>query len=315
MLSGFPSFVLMPISFVLFCINLAVCGTLVFLGGVLKFIVPSKRFHRWLYQPMHTFYRRWISTNMDILKAVNNVEIEISGAENLKKDGWYLLLANHQSWLDIFVIAGFAHNRIPEPKFFLKDSLKRVPFLGMACWALDMPFMKRYSKAFIEKHPHLKGQDIETTKKSCQSFKTNPTTIINFVEGTRFTKQKHNHQKSPFRNLLTPKAGGIAFTLAALGDRFDKILNVTVLYPENPGHVMKDMLKGKLTKIRIHVEQLPVTEDLVGDYFHDTEFKAGFQTWLNESWQSKDTLIDKLHEASAREASLKSKMKNPTSAH
>ncbi|NMP32492.1 acyltransferase [Thalassotalea sp. M1531] len=308
MLSGLPSFILMPFAFILFCFNLAFSGTFVFLGGLLKFLIPIKAFHHMLYRPMHTFYRLWAYNNTLIIKLVNPVQWEVIGAEHLSKDAWYLMLANHQSWLDILVIAELARQHTPEPKFFLKESLKKVPFLGMACWALDMPFMKRYSKAFIEKHPHLKGQDIETTKRSCQSFQSNPTSIINFVEGTRITKTKHQTQQSPFNYLLKPKAGGIAFTLATLGEHFDKILNVTLIYPDNRGHIMKDMLKGRLTKIVVHVEQIEVTDALIGDYFADEAFKDNFQLWLNEQWQAKDALIQQLYHQNAQESVVNSQL-------
>lgn len=240
---------------------------------------------------MHVIYRRWAYNNVAIINRFNNIDWQIDGDQNLSTDAWYLLIANHQSWLDIIVLAGVAKNRFAEPKFFLKDSLKKVPFLGMGCWALDMPFMKRYSQAFLKKHPELKGKDIETTKKSCLSFKNKPTTIINFVEGTRFSNHKHQSQRSPFSHLLKPKAGGIAFTLAALGEQFDKVLNVTLLYPDNTKLTMTDVLKGKLTKVIVNIEQVPISNKITGDYFNDDKFKLSFQQWLNGLWQAKDDEI------------------------
>ena len=151
-----------------------------------------------------------------------------------------------------------------------------------------MPFMKRYSKSFIEKYPHLKGKDIESTKKSCQQYKHTPTTIINFVEGTRFTKEK---KQEHFNYILPPKAGGIAFTLAAMGPQFDKILNMTLIYPDNRGHVMKDMLSGNLQRIVVNVEQIEISDDVIGDYYTDGKFKSSFREWLNEQWKNKDLLI------------------------
>ncbi|WP_448213396.1 acyltransferase [Colwellia sp. MEBiC06753] len=313
MLSWLPSFILLPVSFVLFSFNLAFSGSFVFLGGLLKLLIPFKWFHRILYRPMHTFYRLWTYNNTLIIRLTNNVTWQVSGADQLNKDAWYLVMANHQSWLDILVVAEFARTSIPEPKFFLKESLKKVPFLGMACWALNMPFMKRYSKAFLAKHPELIGQDIETTKKSCQSFRDHPTTIINFVEGTRFTSKKHQQQQSTFNYLLKPKAGGIAFTLATLGEQFDKVLNVTLLYPENPGHVMKDMLCGRLTKIIVQVEQIEVSEALIGDYDNDPVYKTSFQSWLNQQWQQKDLVIEKLYRQNELESPVKTTLNQQSS--
>lgn len=240
---------------------------------------------------MHYIYRCWALNNYVVMTLFNNITWTVKGDNNLNKASWYLLIANHQSWLDIFVLSNFCRVHIPEPKYFLKESLKKVPFIGMGCWALDMPFMKRYSKSYLKKHPHLIGSDIETTKKSCRKFKHTPTTIINFVEGTRFTEEKHKRQQNGFRYLLTPKAGGIAFTLATMGEQFNKILNVTLVYPQNPGHIMKDMLKGQLKEIVIDIEQIENTETLRGDYTGDINYKREFHRWLTRLWQSNDTKI------------------------
>lgn len=294
MLFFLPSFISFPITFVLFCLNLTLCGSVIFVGGLLKFIIPIKAFHRFLFYPMNAIYRTWAYINYLLMVTFNRIEWQITGDQNLSKDNWYLLIANHQSWLDIFVLSNFARTRIPAPKYFLKDSLKKVPFIGMACWALDMPFMKRYSRTFLKKHPHLKGKDIETTKASCQKFKDRPTTIINFVEGTRFTKEKQQKQANNYTHLLTPKASGIAFTMEVMGEQFDKILNVTLLYPNNPGHVMKDLLKGNLTKIIIDVEAIDNKGELLGDYSSDVEHKKKFNRWLSQLWQDKDNKIKTL---------------------
>ncbi|GLX80089.1 acyltransferase [Thalassotalea insulae] len=291
MLSVLPAFILMPISFTLFCLNLVFCGSLIFIGGLLKYLLPFSLFHQLLYRPMHAIYRLWALNNYLIMSLFNNIKWTIKGDENLNKESWYLLIANHQSWLDIFVLSHFTRTRTPEPKYFLKESLKKVPFIGMGCWALDMPFMKRYSKSFLKKNPHLIGTDLETTKKSCEKYRNKPTTIINFVEGTRFTEQKHQAQNSSFEHLLIPKAGGIAFTLATMGEQFDKILNITLVYPQNPGHIMKDMLKGRLKEVIIDIEQIDDLSELRGNYIEDINYKRDFHRWLTTTWQRNDTKI------------------------
>jgi hypothetical protein len=43
----------------------------------------------------------------------------------------------------------------------------------------------------------------------------------------------------------------------------------------------------------LHVEQLDITDDLIGDYFNDEKFKVNFQTWLNNLWLEKDQLLAK----------------------
>ena len=146
----------------------------------------------------------------------------------------------------------------------------------------------------MQKNPHLEGKDIATTKKSCEKFRQLPTTVINFVEGNRFTPEKQQLKQSAFINLLPPKAGGIAFTLATMGELFTSVLDITIIYPETNGSPMMAMLNGRLKKVIIRVNVHPVTDEIVGDYFKDEKFKLGFQEWLNSIWQNKDKLITEL---------------------
>ncbi|MDX3773569.1 acyltransferase [Chromatiaceae bacterium AAb-1] len=291
MLNFLPGVILFPVSFFCFALNLTFWGVIVTSFGILKLLLPFDSVHRLLSGPAHACYRGWSLLNGLLIQLFNPVEWQISGANGLNQHTWYLLISNHKSWLDIPVLGWFALGRIPEPKFFLKEELKWVPFIGSGSWALDMPFMKRYSQATLAKKPHLKGKDIETTQKSCEKFKHKPTTIINFVEGTRFTEQKQQRSNSPFGHLLAPKAGGIAFTLASMGQQFDAILDITLIYPDNPGHIVLDMLMGRLKRVVIQVDVIAVDQQVIGDYFNNGQFRVNFQQWLNQRWQQKDQRI------------------------
>ena len=294
MLSFLPSIIIFPLHFVLQVLNLSFWGGLIISMGVIKALLPFQFVTRWLNPLMGKFSICFGVVSVLLIKLTNKIEWDFQIKGELSEDKWYLMIPNHLSWLDIILLFDFASGRIPAPKFFLKKELIWVPFVGLGAWALDMPFMKRYSKAFIEKYPHLRGKDIETTKASCEKFRHTPTTVINFVEGSRFTTSKHKLRNSPFANLLPPKAGGVAFTLAAMGELFTNILDVTILYPNNSKHPMMDMLSGKMNKIVLHVDVLPVTDDVIGDYFNNNDFRSRFQGWLNGIWQSKDRLIAQL---------------------
>lgn len=283
-----PSVVILLISVLLFALNTLICGGVITLGSLLKMLFRWKAVQQFNVQLMHSMYRLWAFNNRWVMDTFNAIEWRVEGLDNLSQQKWYLLIANHQSWLDILVLTQLALFRIPAPKFFLKEQLRWVPIVGSGAWALDMPFMKRYTRKFLEKHPHLKGKDIETTKRSCEKFKKSPTTIINFVEGTRISAEKQKN--SPFTYLLSPKAGGIAFTLAALDDKFDAILNVTLIYPDNK-RVFWEMLNGKLKKVIVDIEIIPMSEVKTGDYFNDPVYKEQFQSWLNDQWLAKDRLI------------------------
>ncbi|MBU2976626.1 acyltransferase [Alteromonas sp. C1M14] len=278
--------------------NLAFWGVLIILLGVVKLLLPSAWVHRRLLAVMHTFLHCFSGISVLLIRGFNSIDIQFNVDGKLSPAGWYLLIANHLSYLDIILLIEFTRGRIPPPKFFLKQELIWLPFVGLGAWALDMPFMKRYSRRFIAKHPEKKGQDIATTKRFCEKFKTQPTTVINFVEGTRFTKNKHKAKKSPYRRLLPPKAGGIAFTLATMGDLFSHLLDVSLLYPDNEQHPMMAMLSGQMTRIIVDVNVLPVPEETQGDYYMDDKFKGRFQTWLNGLWLEKDTRITQLLESS-----------------
>jgi 1-acyl-sn-glycerol-3-phosphate acyltransferase len=269
----------------------ALCITLL---GLIKFILPLSFITKPLNIVLNFMMCAFGFCSVTIIKCMNKVELDYKVEGQLSKHQWYLIVSNHLSWLDIILLTDFTAGKIPAPKFFLKKELIWLPFVGLGAWALDMPFMQRYSKTFLEKNPHLEGKDIATTKKSCEKFRQLPTTVINFVEGNRFTPAKQKLKKSPFKNLLPPKAGGIAFTLATMGELFTSVLDITIIYPETQGSPMIEMLSGRLKKVIIRINVHPVTDEIMGDYFSDEKFKLGFQRWLNSVWENKDKLITHL---------------------
>ena len=204
-------------------------------------------------------------------------------------------MANHQSWVDILVLQRVFNREIPFLKFFLKKELIWVPVLGLTWWALDFPFMRRYTKDFLAKNPHMKGKDMDTTRRACEKFQHKPVSIMNFVEGTRFTETKHRRQQSPFTHLLKPRAGGIAFVLSAMGDKLHKLIDVTIDYPDGVP-TFWDFVCGRVKQVRVNISVTPIKEIMDGGFFSETYFadpaqRARFQTWLNGRWKHKDELL------------------------
>ena len=174
------------------------------------------------------------------------------------------------------------NRRIPLLKFFLKQQLIWVPVMGVAWWALDFPFMRRHSEEFLRKHPEMRGKDQETTRKACEKFALIPTSVMNFLEGTRFTQAKHRRQESPYVHLLKPKAGGMALALNAMGDRFQAILDVTVVYPDGTP-TFWHFLQGKMHRVVVRGRLLPIPPDLIdADYTGDAAVRAAFQSWVQQ---------------------------------
>ncbi|WP_299004004.1 acyltransferase [uncultured Shewanella sp.] len=229
----------------------------------------------------------WISFNGIIEKIFHPVKINLECEQTLSKKEWYMVIANHQSWVDILILQRILNHRIPFLKFFLKQELIFVPVLGLAWWALDFPFMKRYSPSQLKKNPKLKGKDIEITKKACSKFKTKPVSVMNFVEGTRFNKNKHTKQASPFTHLLKPKAGGLAFALAAMGEQIHKLVDVTIHYPEG-SPTYWEYISGKVKQVNVHIKVTDIDSKMRGDYSKDRQFKIDFQAELNKIWKRKD---------------------------
>ncbi|MBC3766826.1 acyltransferase [Neptunicella marina] len=294
MLNFLPVFILFPLNVLLQIANLVWWGSLIIVVGLIKLVIPVPVIRRAISTFLNMCMHGFGVCAVFFINLTNKIEWDEKTDGDFSRQGWYLMMANHISWIDIMLLARFAARRMPATKFFIKQELIWVPFVGLGAWALDMPFMKRYSRDFVAKYPQLKGKDIEATHRACEKFKLIPTTIVNFVEGTRFTEFKQQKTQSPFTNLLTPKAGGIAFTLAAMGEQFSNIVDITLVFPDNPRHVMYEMLCGRITKIVIRAKVLPVDEKVIGDYFNDSVFRYRFQAWLNQLWLDKDQQIEQI---------------------
>ncbi len=236
----------------------------------------------------------WMRINLWFVRAMVAIEWDVQIEPELRTERSYLITSNHQSWVDIMALYEATTDQTSFLRFFIKDQLKYVPILGLAWWGLDFPFMKRHSKEFLEKHPELRGKDLETTRKACDNFRGKPVAILNFLEGTRFKAPLHAKQQSPYKHLLIPKAGGLAFAVGAMGDQLHSLLSVTIAYPKGVGELW-DFLCGRVLAItvRIHEHEIPA-EFLRGGYQTDPEYKANFQTWVSELWTEKDAELTSL---------------------
>lgn len=294
MLDFLPGSLKGVLSMLLIVVNTLIIFVILMAIAIFKLILPFEGIRNFISKILILIANQWVRMNAINFRLFNRIKWETEGLENLKSDEWCLVISNHQSWTDILVLQTNLLNRIPYIKFFLKKELIWVPFMGLAWWALDFPFMERYSRSFLEKNPHLKGKDVESTRKACEKFKNSPIAIMNFVEGTRHTQAKHQKQNSPFGKLLKPRAGGVAFVLGAMGDQLDCIINITIAYPGGVP-TFWDFLCGRVSRIKIAAEKIPVTDEILGDYSNDPEFRERFQLWINDLWEEKDKKLVALH--------------------
>lgn len=274
--------------------NTLLHATPLLLLALVKLLLPSPALRRRLTLVLDALARNWVALNSWLIVHAAGTRVLVEGGDDLRRDGWYLVVSNHQSWVDIPILQQVFNGRIPLLKFFLKHELIWVPVLGLAWWALDFPFMRRYSRVQLEKHPEWRGKDMEATRRACAKFRELPVSVMNFVEGTRFTPLKHAQQASPYRHLLLPRAGGIAFVLQAMGPLLQALVDVSIAYPHGPP-TLYHLLAGRLREVRVHIRSLPIPPQLLhGDYESDAAFRAEFQAWTQSLWQDKDVRMQQL---------------------
>ncbi|MEE4297419.1 MAG: acyltransferase [Wenzhouxiangella sp.] len=262
--------------------------------ALVKAIVRVRRVRQVCDRWLMAIVASWIDVNSWMMDHFTSIKVETSGLPDEFPSGNFLMLCNHQSWVDIPVIQKVFNHKVPLLRFFLKSQLFWVPILGLAWWALDYPFMKRYTREQIKRRPELAGRDIEATRTACRKYRDIPVVIGNFLEGTRFTPAKHAAQQSPYRHLLKPRAGGTAFVLDAMGETLDQIIDVTIVYPQGRGELL-DLFADRIPEVRVHVRIMDIPAKFKGrNYQTDASFKTEFQDWINTYWAEKDRLIDRM---------------------
>lgn len=287
-----PAPILGSITMLLFVLNLALWIIPFYILGFIKFLVPIQTVRQLCFRGLEKSGESWIWCNRKLV-SILNIDFDVRGVDGLEYNDWYLISSNHQNWNDVFMLQVALNRRVPFPRFFIKKELIWVPLLGLAWWALELPFMKRHSREEVKANPKLREEDLETTRKACAKLRTHPSSMINFLEGTRFTPAKHAAQKSPYKHLLKPKAGGLAFVLAALGSQMKNYLDVTIAYPQHVS--FWDFMCGRIRKVVVKVQH-EILPDWIfsGDYLNDNAFRERFQIWVNEKWQAKDIELDAL---------------------
>lgn len=283
---------------VLVLLNTGLLGTVLLAVALLKALLPARwrrRPDRWLL----AIAERWISHNSALITAFTHTRFEVEGLAGLRPDGHYLVLANHRSWVDIPVLQKVFNRRIPLLRFFLKHTLFWVPVLGLCWWALDFPFMRRYTRKQLAQRPALAGRDLEATRRACARFRGIPVAVMNFVEGTRFTPAKQS-AGGGYRHLLRPKAGGVDFILGAMGDTLDAVLDVSLAY-DPPTPTLVDLFADRVRLVRVHVVVRPLP-DRGGDR---TEGRARTEAWVNALWREKDARLDAMARAAAGRAAAR----------
>ena len=261
--------------------------------AILKLLFPIESWKRLCTRLIINIGECWIYCNGIWIRLLHRPQWTVEGFESLDTSNWYLSVANHQSWADIFVLQDITNRKIPMLKFFMKHDLIWVPVIGLAWWALDMPFLKRYSKEHLEKNPELRGKDIKAMEKSFERFSRYPVSIFSFAEGTRFTEKKKIDQSSRYNFLLNPKSGGLGLTLTTM-PYIKLMLDFTIVY-EGSERSFWDFLCGRMSKVKVKVKQVEIPANLLGkNYEEDIAFRESLKEWTENLWLEKDKYIEEL---------------------
>ena len=278
------------ICFLILLTNTLVLATLMIPLGIIKFLIPIKSLRISFTKMIIKIGEIWISVNSIWVLKILNPKIQIKGFESLNKNEWYLTTSNHQSWADIFMVQMLTNRKIPMLKFFMKHVLIYVPVIGICWWALDMPFLKRYTKKQLEKNPKLVGKDVKEMKRALKHYSLYPVTVFSFAEGTRFTVKKHRNQNSPFDNLLKPKEGGLA-TALSLVNKIDSLIDFTIKF-DSQKRSFWDYLCGRMNSAKIIIKEIKIPKKFLNeDLLNNQPLRSEFKDWVNSLWVEKDLLL------------------------
>ncbi len=278
-------------------LNTIVLTLVIFVLAIVKRIAPPGAIRNTMTRWLSSLGECWIAVNKFVLWFYRGMEWDIHLPAGLDRRGRYLVLCNHQSWVDILVLQYSLNRRAPFMRFMLKRQLIWVPFLGMAWWALDMPFLRRYSRQDLIKNPALRGKDLANAAAACEKLRHIPVSMMSFPEGTRFTKAKHGQQKSPYQHLLIPRYGGIGQVLYSFGDALRTVIDVTIFYPDGTPTFWQ-FISGQVRKISVSARLRPIESDLRGiDFREDRVANRRLKIWLDSIWTDKDQQLTQARES------------------
>ncbi len=280
LLKGILSTTLVMVSTVIVCIPLLILGPIRLVGSASVRDYLSRKFDHWVIDS-------WVATNRLIFRVLrlSNVHITWEGADDLSRERWYVVISNHQSWTDILLLQTNLFGHIPPIKFFTKHQLLWIPFLGQAMWILGFPYVRRMSKAQLAKNPKLLKSDRKATLDACERFRSHPTTVLNFLEGTRFTAAKRATQRARFEHLLNPKIGGLSYVMSGLNNHLHKLVDITISYPQGIP-TFWEFMQGLSPEVNMLIQCRTIPSDARND--SDSEQRKILAPWIEELWREKD---------------------------
>jgi 1-acyl-sn-glycerol-3-phosphate acyltransferase len=278
----------------LVCGNLILASLPLFLLAIVRALLKLLRLSSaaaWLTERMDLIIDYWVGGNRLIFSAfgIFKDETRWENADRLSRHRWYLA-----------IILQTIFKRTPAIKFFTKRQLLFIPFFGQAMWCLGFPYVRRMSREQIAANPALLELDRQAIRDASQGFRNHPTTVLNFLEGTRFTPAKHAAQNARFKALLNPKSGGLAMVLSALEQEIDCLIDVTIDYPDRIP-TFWEFMKGESPRVEVLAQCLEIPS-YVKDAANDDDRRRAVEAWVEDLWRAKDARLRNRHAAGSMEA-------------
>ncbi len=279
------------IALLIVTVSTVVLTTIIFIGAIFKLIAPKGRATDAMTHLLSSFGELWVSVNKSVVWFYRDMEWDVQIPDEISHKGRYLVFCNHQSGVDILALQHCLNRRAPFGRYLLKQQLIWVPVLGVAWWALDMAFLRRYSRQELLKNPALRGKDLENAAQACEKLKHIPVSMMTFPEGTRLSEAKRKDQNSPYEHLLRPRYGGVGQVLYSFDDALDSLVDVTITYPHGTPGVWH-YISGQVKKISVNIKLRPIGENIRGRNFReDSVAKCELKTWVDGIWEEKEQYI------------------------
>ena len=213
--------------------------------------------------------------------------VELSGDTVPLKEN-VVLVANHQQMADIthLMFLALSKQRLGDMKWFAKDEIKYVPFLGWAMVLIDSVFVKRdWTRD---------RASIEETFAGFLRYDV-PMWLMTFPEGTRSSPKKlaqsqayaREHGRTPLEHVQLPRTKGFVASVAGLRKHLDAVYDVTIGYPNGVPSLWQ-YARGLSRLAHLHVRRFPI-QDLPED-------DEALSDWLHDRFAEKDRLLDGFYE-------------------
>ena len=240
----------------------------------------------------------WVSANNSLIKALRLIDIDVEWpSEPLRRDRWYMVVSNHQTWTDIILLQSVLRPALPPLKFFTKRELLWLPLAGLAMKLLGFPYVRRARQSGGGNNQSAAGKDRDAINAACAVFRNHPTAVLSFLEGTRFTPAKRDARNSRFQHLLNPKIGGLSAVLGGLADELDTLIDVTIHYPEGPPGFW-EFLQGKCANARMRVDAHHLSAEMRDP--DPAVQRAEVGAFIEALWRTKDARLGEVRGSGRR---------------